>query len=163
MKNASYYVNYRKERGLQQNERKCLFCYSPFSFPFFQIIGTDFADTGEQVQHFFPFLGCEFFEDHVIQFFDAFLDRFFDGHAGSRRFDADAAAVVGVEDAVDEAAFLHAVEDAGNGGVFDAQDVGDFLRRQCFMFPETGQDTILAGRDAEFRQVLGENQKDFVL
>ena len=39
---------------------------------------------------------------------------------------------------VDEAAFLHAVEDAGNGGVFDAQDVGDFLRRQCFMFPETG-------------------------
>ncbi len=30
MKNASYCVSYGKERGLQQNEQKSSFCYSPF-------------------------------------------------------------------------------------------------------------------------------------
>ena len=69
----------------------------------------------------------------------------------------------GVEDAVDEASLLHPVEDAGNGGVFDAQDVGNFLRRQRFIFPETGQDAVLSRCDAELGKVFGEDQKDFML
>ena len=36
MKNASYCVSYGKERGLQQNEQKSSFCYSPFLCYFWQ-------------------------------------------------------------------------------------------------------------------------------
>ena len=62
-----------------------------------------------------------------------------------------------------KAPLLHPVQDAGYGGVLQAEDLGQLLGRAGAPLPQTAEHTVLPRSDVELGQPLGKHLKYTVL